>query len=139
MAMHPLALAFAERELGTSCLLSAMLAINLHPGETVQDWHHDDGHLEVPLPRAPFGVSTFWAIDAMTEENGATEIIPGSHKWAKSEVSDPDLHAYERGEMDVNHDPKPHPDAVEGDYARGLLHGGQRYLVAPGWVQQIIQ
>ena len=84
MAMHPLALAFAERELGTSCLLSAMLAINLHPGETVQDWHYDDSHLEVPLPRAPFGVSTFWAIDAMTEENGATEVIPGSHKMVQT-------------------------------------------------------
>ena len=36
LAIHPLALAFAEAELGQSCLLSALLAINLHPGETVQ-------------------------------------------------------------------------------------------------------
>src|SRR5882757_9704527 len=43
LAIHPLALAFAEAELGQSCLLSAMLAINLHPGETVQAWHTDDG------------------------------------------------------------------------------------------------
>jgi hypothetical protein len=34
LAIHPLALAFAEAELGGSCLLSALLAINLHPGET---------------------------------------------------------------------------------------------------------
>ena len=36
LAIHPLALAFAEAELGQSCLLSALLAINLHPGATVQ-------------------------------------------------------------------------------------------------------
>lgn len=35
LATHPLALAFAEAELGQTCLLSALLAINLHPGETV--------------------------------------------------------------------------------------------------------
>ena len=43
LVTHPLALAFVEAELGTSCLLSACLAINLQPGETVQAWHTDDG------------------------------------------------------------------------------------------------
>jgi ectoine hydroxylase-related dioxygenase (phytanoyl-CoA dioxygenase family) len=81
LAIHPLALAFAEAELGTSCLLSAMLAINLHPGETVQPWHTDDGGARMPRPRPPLGISTFWAIDDTTELNGATEIIPGSHLW----------------------------------------------------------
>jgi hypothetical protein len=35
LVMHPLAMAFVEAELGESCLLSALLAINLQPGETV--------------------------------------------------------------------------------------------------------
>ncbi|HEY2247817.1 MAG TPA: phytanoyl-CoA dioxygenase family protein, partial [Bradyrhizobium sp.] len=43
LVTHPLALAFVESELGSSCLLSACLAINLQPGETVQAWHTDDG------------------------------------------------------------------------------------------------
>jgi ectoine hydroxylase-related dioxygenase (phytanoyl-CoA dioxygenase family) len=81
LAIHPLALAFAEAELGSSCLLSALLAINLHPGETVQPWHFDDGGAKVPRPRPALGVSAFWAIDDTTEQNGATEIIPGSHLW----------------------------------------------------------
>src|SRR5436190_10747174 len=81
LAIHPLALAFAEAELGESCLLSAMLAINLHPGETVQPWHTDDGSARMPRPRPALGISTFWAIDDTTEQNGATEIIPGSHLW----------------------------------------------------------
>lgn len=81
LAIHPLALAFAEAELGESCLLSALLAINLHPGETVQPWHTDDGGARIPRPRPALGISAFWAIDDTTEANGATEIIPGSHLW----------------------------------------------------------
>lgn len=77
---HPLPLAFAEAELGESCRLSACLAINLHPGETVQPWHWDDAHLQVPLPRPSWGVSAFWAIDDTTEENGATQVVPRSHR-----------------------------------------------------------
>jgi ectoine hydroxylase-related dioxygenase (phytanoyl-CoA dioxygenase family) len=86
LACHKLALAFAEADLGKECLLSAALAINIHPGETVQPWHYDDGHYRLPRPRASLGVSAFWAIDETTEENGATEIIPGSHVWPENEL-----------------------------------------------------
>jgi len=82
---HPLQLAFAERELGESCLLYACLAINLHPGETVQPWHFDDSHCGLARPRDPLSLSTFCSISDTTEENGATEIIPGSHKWGSQE------------------------------------------------------
>ena len=85
LAMHPLALAFAEAELGPHCLLSACLAINLQPGESVQPWHFDDSYMTAPRPRDAYGLSAFWAIDDMTEDNGATEIIPGSHKWPDTE------------------------------------------------------
>ena len=78
---HPLAMAFVEADLGLDCLLSACLAINLHPGETAQPWHFDDSHYQWPRPRPSLGVSTFWAITAMTETNGATEILPKSHLW----------------------------------------------------------
>ena len=81
LVAHPLVMPFVEAELGESCLLSALLAINLQPGETVQPWHFDDSGAKIPRPRPPLGVSTFWAIDDTTESNGATEIIPGSHLW----------------------------------------------------------
>ena len=48
LVIHPLAMAFVEAELGESCLLSALLAINLHPGETVQPWHFDDSGARMP-------------------------------------------------------------------------------------------
>jgi ectoine hydroxylase-related dioxygenase (phytanoyl-CoA dioxygenase family) len=78
---HPLQLAFAERELGQSCLLYACLAINLLPGETPQPWHFDDSHCGLPRPRAPLTLSTFWSLCETTHDNGATELIPGSHLW----------------------------------------------------------
>jgi len=86
LVTHPLALGFAEAELGESCLLSACLAIQLNPGETQQPWHYDDAHLEIPRPRAAYGLSVFWAIDETTEINGATEVIPGSHTWSEPHI-----------------------------------------------------
>ena len=98
LATHPLALGFAEAELGKSCLLSACLAIHLKPGESAQPWHFDDAHLEIPRPRPAYGLSAFWAIDKTDEFNGATEIIPGSHKWSEpsipGSITDADLSQY---------------------------------------------
>lgn len=81
LATHPLALAFAEADLGQTLRLSACLAIQLHRDETVQPWHHDDAHMHAPRPRDAWGLSAFWAIDDTTIENGATQILPGSHLW----------------------------------------------------------
>jgi len=87
MIEHPLALAFAEHFLGESCLLSACLSINLHPGETVQPWHTDDGHISVPQPHGVFGISAFWALDDTTDMNGATEVLPFSHQWDAPDIA----------------------------------------------------
>ncbi|MCR9276835.1 MAG: phytanoyl-CoA dioxygenase family protein [Pseudomonadaceae bacterium] len=89
LVTHPLPLALAEAELGDSALLSACLAINLLPGESEQPWHHDDAQIEIPLPRPNFGVSAFWALDELTERNGATEFYPGSHRWSEADCARP--------------------------------------------------
>ena len=82
---HPDVLAILDRLLPVDYLLSAALAINVHPGETPQPMHIDDnaGNLPFARPRAHFGVSTIWALDDFTEDNGATEVVPGSHRWAE--------------------------------------------------------
>ena len=87
MIEHPMAIAFAEHFLGESCLLSACLSINLHPGETVQPWHTDDGHISVPQPHGIFGISVFWALDDTTDMNGATEVLPFSHQWDAPDIA----------------------------------------------------
>jgi len=80
---HPAILALVDQLLPKNYLLSAALAINVHPGETPQPFHLDDGGggLPWPKPRPRFGVSTIWAFDDFTESNGATEVVPGSHLW----------------------------------------------------------
>ncbi len=85
---HPLILQLLDRLLPPHFLLSAALAINVHPGETPQPFHTDDSSNKLPGPRPhPFtGVSTIWAFDDFTESNGATEVLPGSHLWTDERV-----------------------------------------------------
>ena len=80
---HPWVTAMLDRLLLPNFLLSANLAINLLPGETAQQFHIDDDFYRVGRPRPPISVSAIWAIDGFTSENGATEVIPGSHLWGE--------------------------------------------------------
>jgi ectoine hydroxylase-related dioxygenase (phytanoyl-CoA dioxygenase family) len=155
LAIHPLALAFAEAELGSSCLLSALLAINLHPGETVQPWHFDDGGVKIPRPRPAMGISTFWAIDDTTELNGATEIIPGSHLW-DGQIVDGAVQPADFAHKGADRDKGERPDAIKMVMSSGSLaitkgtlwhRGGAnrsdrpRLIITPqycaGWVRQL--
>ena len=89
---HPRVLAVLDRLLMPNYLLSALQVINIQPGESAQLAHHDDGFYPIPRPRAPLGAATIWAIDDFTADNGATVVIPGSHRWGKRRPS-PDDHA----------------------------------------------
>ena len=121
LVAHPISLAWAEHYLGQSCLLSACLAIHLQPGESAQPWHTDDGHTSLTPPHDLLGVSTFWALDDTTVENGATEVLPGSHRWSETEfpgmLKDQDFST----EDDVTDDPGAHPDAVKVTMPAGSL------------------
>ena len=87
---HPRILPILDRRLAPNYLLSANLAIQLYPGETRQPLHFDDGFYKVSRPRRAFGISTIWAIDEFTTDNGATEIIPGSHLWGGERPAEDD-------------------------------------------------
>ena len=121
LVAHPVSLAWAEHYLGQSCLLSACLAIHLQPGESAQPWHTDDGHTSLTPPHDLLGVSTFWALDDTTLENGATEVLPGSHRWSATEfpgvLRDQD---FATGE-DAAGVPGAHPDAVQVTMSAGSL------------------
>lgn len=158
LAMHPLVMAFVEQEFGKSALLSAFLAIELHPGETVQPWHCDDEHCRMARPRPPFQLSAFWAIDETTRQNGATQIIPRSHLWDEDLADDLlSSGAFEKREIgDVDDDPQPHPEAQTIELpagalmlAKGTLYhrgganksDGKRLILTPqynpGWVRSL--
>ena len=61
LVSQPLVLEVCEALLGPNFMLSACLAINTHPGETVQPLHFDDSFYRIPRPRPAYGVSAFWA------------------------------------------------------------------------------
>jgi ectoine hydroxylase-related dioxygenase (phytanoyl-CoA dioxygenase family) len=79
-AMHPLVLGVLDRVLGTY-QLSAPVGIEIGPGETAQNLHRDDGIYPIRRPHDELVVNTMWALDDFTEANGATHVVPGSHRW----------------------------------------------------------
>ena len=123
LVAHPIALTLAEHFLGESCLLSACLAIDLMPGETAQPWHTDDGHTSLKPPHDVVGISAFWALSDTTVENGATEVLPQSHRWVESDLpdalSDIDFDNSDRLEAAVDHGF--HPDAKTVTLTAGSL------------------
>jgi ectoine hydroxylase-related dioxygenase (phytanoyl-CoA dioxygenase family) len=82
MIEHPRILAICDAFLAPNYLLTAAQAICIHPGEAPQAVHYDDSFYPFSRPRAAISLATIVAIDPFTVENGATEIIPGSHLWA---------------------------------------------------------
>jgi ectoine hydroxylase-related dioxygenase (phytanoyl-CoA dioxygenase family) len=79
---HPDVVALLDAVLMPNYLLSTAQSIRLHPGETAQAWHTDDAFYPSPRPHArPLALSVIWAIEDFAVDNGATEVIPGSHLW----------------------------------------------------------
>lgn len=81
IADHPRVLALLDRLLMPNYLLSMLQVINILPGEQAQMLHTDDAFYPLPRPRKALGAATIWAIDDFTTDNGATDIVPGSHLW----------------------------------------------------------
>lgn len=86
VAIHPWVLKVLERVLGDGFLLSTMGTAVIGPGEAQQGIHCDDMVYGFPRPHPNLVCNTMWAINDFTEENGATRVVPGSHRYDK----DPD-------------------------------------------------
>jgi ectoine hydroxylase-related dioxygenase (phytanoyl-CoA dioxygenase family) len=87
LATHPLLLGVLDEVL-QHYQLSGPVGIDIGPGESAQGLHRDDVVYPVPWPHQQLVLNTMWALDDFTTENGATLIVPGSHRSAPTERPD---------------------------------------------------
>ena len=80
IATDPLLLKVIDGVLGPAFQLSVACAMRPGPGAVNQVLHRDDVMYGVPRPHFPVVGNTLIALDDFTRENGATRVVPGSHR-----------------------------------------------------------
>src|SRR5215469_8180538 len=90
---RPLMLGVCDRLLQPHCSvyqLSFTQAIEIGPAEPAQTLHRDDIIYSIPPPHPEFEVLLALALTDFTDDNGATRIAIGSHRWAPGRVAHPE-------------------------------------------------
>jgi ectoine hydroxylase-related dioxygenase (phytanoyl-CoA dioxygenase family) len=88
LALHPLVVGVLD-ELLVHYQLSAPVGLNIGAGEVAQALHYDDAVYPLPWPHQPVVLNTMWALCDYTGANGATRLIPGSHRWDRRRLPSP--------------------------------------------------
>lgn len=140
LIMHPASLALGEHHLAGNCeriQLHATAALEIGPGARKQILHREEDPFNFfALPRPNLVIATMWALSDFFEANGATLLVPGSHRWTADRQ--PASHEIAVAEM---------PAGSVLFWAGGLLHGagantsdGWRYGIilsfSCGWLRQ---
>jgi len=114
---HPISTGVCDRfllpngEFGYQLHVTAALEVG--PGAREQVLHREeDSFTFFPVPRPNLIVASMWAISDFRSDNGATLIVPGSHKWPAERV--PESHEIVPAEM---------PAGSVLFWSGGLLHG----------------
>ena len=95
LAAHPTVLGVCDDMLGvnaTSYQLHLTQVIDIGPDEPAQALHRDQWAWDAFAFPVGFEVeiSTIWAMQDFSEENGATRVVPGSHRWEAGRTPSPE-------------------------------------------------
>jgi ectoine hydroxylase-related dioxygenase (phytanoyl-CoA dioxygenase family) len=93
--------------------IGSTTGIEIQPGEAAQILHRDDSMYPMRVTGMEWQVGVMWALNDFTVENGATQVVPGSHKW----LEDRDV-----GPTEVVQHDMPKGSALL--YMGSTLHGG---------------
>jgi len=84
MIINPLILKTMDHILGPFCstiLLNITQGIQIWPGQRAQVIHADDVMYPMKRYEHELMADVIWAYSDFTKENGATVVVPGSHRW----------------------------------------------------------
>jgi ectoine hydroxylase-related dioxygenase (phytanoyl-CoA dioxygenase family) len=94
--VHEHVLPLAEAVLDPGLLVSSLNSITVLPAERAQPLHCDDVLIPIPKPHPPVVCNSIWALTDFSEENGATRVVPGSHRADHSPERVTDVGSYRR-------------------------------------------
>ncbi|WP_417374723.1 phytanoyl-CoA dioxygenase family protein [Gimesia maris] len=128
----PRVLGVAEDIFGDFVRISCTDCVVTHPGNDRGYWHADwpynatnTTHVKAPYPDVMMHLASIWMLTPFTKENGATYILPGSHKYDNNPAAG--------GMSDFDQDAN-HPDELQATGPAGsvLLYDSRLWhAVAP--------
>ena len=89
MAVFPQIISVMDHFLLQACSdyqINLTQAISIGSGEIKQIMHQDDPMFPYMHPDHEAMINCMWAVDEFTEENGATVVVPGSHRWPRTQA-----------------------------------------------------
>jgi ectoine hydroxylase-related dioxygenase (phytanoyl-CoA dioxygenase family) len=64
--------------------IGSTTGIRLLPGQGAQSLHRDDSCYPILIAGMELQIGVIWALDDFTEENGATRVVVGSHRYLRA-------------------------------------------------------
>lgn len=87
---HPTIMSLWKRYIGEDIICSSWSGNTVYAGYDNFGWHSDYPYWSItpPWPEGNWAVQTIWMLNDLTIENGATAILPGSHKFRRPPDAD---------------------------------------------------